>query len=116
MNAKTLATFRRRLEDQLAGLESSTREHEVSLDDNRTTEDFVGPDRAADLGSLEVDAAVAASEHRLALKVRHALERIELGTYGLCESCGEAIAPARLEAKPSVSLCLACQEKHESAS
>jgi DnaK suppressor protein len=116
MNPTLLAPYRRLLEEQLAGLEAAHRSHEDQLEEGRTTGDFTGPDRAADLETLEVDAAVAFSEQRLAEKIRHALDRIERGVYGLCESCGEAIAPARLEAKPSVSLCLRCQERHEAAS
>lgn len=116
MNPDAPARYRRLLEEQLAGLEDAHRSHEEQIDGSRTTEDFTGPDRAADLETLEVDAAVAVSEQRLAGKIRHALDRIDRGVYGLCESCGEAIAPARLDAKPSVSLCLHCQERHEAAS
>lgn len=115
MNAERLNHYRRTLEAQLADLVSATREHEEQIDGSRTTEDFTGPDRASDLESLEVDASVTASERKLAAKIRHALDRIDLGTYGLCEACGAAIPEARLEAKPSVSLCLHCQEAHEAA-
>lgn len=40
-----------------------------------------------------------------------ALGRIDKGTYGICESCGQPIAPERLEALPRASLCLACKQK-----
>lgn len=115
MNPDQASHYRTLLEAQLADLVSATREHEEQIDDSRTTDDFIGPDRASDLESLEVDASVTASERKLAAKIRHALERIDLGTYGLCEACGAAIPAARLEAKPSVSLCLPCQEAHEAA-
>jgi len=113
MKPDSLEHFRLLLESQLAGLEESTRRHESALDEGRTTGDFTGPDRASDLESLEVDAAVTESEHRLAEKIRHALARIEAGTYGLCESCGLVISEARLKAKPSVSLCVPCQARHD---
>lgn len=116
MNPELLARYRHFLENQLAGLEAATRLHEDQIEGHRTTEDFTGPDRAADLETLEVDTAVAESEHHLAEKIRHALDRIERGLYGFCEACGQSIAAARLEAKPSVSLCLPCQERHEAAS
>lgn len=115
MNPDQLNRYRAALETQLVDLRSATREHEEQLDDRRTTEDFTGPDRASDLESLEVDASVTASERKLAAKIHHALERIDLGTYGLCEACGSAIPAARLDAKPSVSLCLRCQEEHEAS-
>ena len=41
--------------------------------------------------------------------VEHALEKIEKGTYGLCDNCGESINPERLEALPQASLCLKCK-------
>ncbi len=41
--------------------------------------------------------------------VEHALEKIEKGTYGLCDNCGQAIAPERLEALPQASLCVKCK-------
>lgn len=53
-----------------------------------------------------------ALEKRLeeALKeVEHALQKYEAGTYGLCDSCGQPIERARLEAIPQASLCLKCK-------
>ena len=59
-------------------------------------------------------------ERRLALesqikdqlaRVGHALEKFDKGTYGLCDSCGQPIDPARLEALPQASLCLSCKAK-----
>lgn len=42
-------------------------------------------------------------------KIEHALRKFEEGTYGLCDNCGQAIDPARLEALPQASLCLNCK-------
>jgi len=41
-------------------------------------------------------------------QVRAALLRLQDGVYGACISCGEAIAPARLDATPEAALCIAC--------
>jgi RNA polymerase-binding transcription factor DksA len=41
-------------------------------------------------------------------QTRQALARLDAGTYGLCASCGDAIAPARLEALPAAALCIRC--------
>lgn len=41
-------------------------------------------------------------------QIQAALERVEAGTYGVCASCGEDIAPKRLEALPSTLHCLEC--------
>jgi DnaK suppressor protein len=37
-----------------------------------------------------------------------ALARVEHGSYGVCESCGQDIAPERLVARPSATLCITC--------
>jgi len=39
-------------------------------------------------------------------EVARALDRLENGTYGTCEECGVAIAPARLEAMPATRFCI----------
>ncbi len=41
--------------------------------------------------------------------IEHALEKFEKGTYGLCDNCGQPIAPERLEALPQASLCMNCK-------
>jgi len=46
-------------------------------------------------------------------KIDRALERIENGTFGLCEQCGEPISPKRLEARLETSLCIRCKEDQE---
>ena len=42
-------------------------------------------------------------------KVEHALDKIKKGTYGLCDNCGQAIDPERLEVLPQASLCMKCK-------
>jgi len=44
-------------------------------------------------------------------EVDHALKKFEAGTYGFCDSCGQAIDPARLEALPKATLCMSCKAK-----
>lgn len=67
----------------------------------------------AALGSSEVESSIVRSDDALVKKIELALRRIEDGSYGRCLGCGQDISPARLEAKPSVSLCTACQEEKE---
>ena len=49
-------------------------------------------------GSLEVSQA----------RIARALKKLDEGTYGQCDNCGQPIAPARLEAAPESVLCIAC--------
>jgi RNA polymerase-binding transcription factor DksA len=41
-------------------------------------------------------------------EVEHALAKLDSGDYGMCESCGQPIPEARLEAKPAARLCISC--------
>jgi DnaK suppressor protein len=43
--------------------------------------------------------------------VQDALKKLDLGTYGICESCNEKIDWARLEAKPEAKLCIKCKQR-----
>jgi RNA polymerase-binding protein DksA len=45
--------------------------------------------------------------------VDHALRMAQNGTYGICETCGDRITPARLEILPEATLCLECQRQVE---
>lgn len=58
----------------------------------------------------EAEALAVKLEEALA-EVDNALEKIEAGSYGVCEECGKEIAPARLEAKPEARLCIDCASK-----
>jgi DnaK suppressor protein len=46
-------------------------------------------------------------------EVEHAIQKYEAGTYGLCDSCGQSIERARLEAIPQASLCMRCKANQE---
>jgi len=52
-------------------------------------------------------------ERKLIAKIKEALERIENGSYGICEECGEEISEARLKARPVTTLCIECKKKQE---
>jgi DnaK suppressor protein len=46
-------------------------------------------------------------------KIDEALERIQAGIFGLCETCEEGIEMKRLEARPTTTVCVACKEAEE---
>ncbi len=52
-------------------------------------------------------------ERKLIKKIDRALARIEEGSYGICEVCGEDIDEKRLEARPEASLCIHCKREQE---
>ena len=71
-------------------------------------------ERADKIAENMVEHQLGYSESKLLEKIEFALERLEQGTYGVCEVCKEHIGIERLKAKPSVSLCIECQTKKES--
>jgi DnaK suppressor protein len=52
-------------------------------------------------------------ESKLIGKIRDALDRLEDGTFGICEECGEEIPLKRLMARPVTTLCFACKKAQE---
>ena len=65
----------------------------------------------ADPDLVEQEKALALVEtwERKLASIEHALQQAQKGAYGHCESCGEPIDPARLEAVPETTLCLQCK-------
>jgi RNA polymerase-binding protein DksA len=73
----------------------------------------------ADLGTdaMEREKAFlfASAEGRRLYEIDEALRRLYKGGYGVCESCGNPIARARLQAVPTARLCVSCKEREERA-
>lgn len=94
----------------LARLESLTGDYRsvvaASLDTN--ADDEHDPEGATiAFERSQIDALVRQAREHLA-EIDRAVARIEDGTYGLCERCAQPIPPARLEARPTASLCVPC--------
>ena len=98
-NRAALEVERDRLSRQLAALGGGT--NGSDLDHNFADSGQV----AAEVG--EARSLAGSLEDQLAA-VQEALDRIDGGTYGLCESCGEPIGDARLEAMPETRWCIRC--------
>lgn len=77
-------------------------------------ENFPDP---TDRASLEADRnfmlRIRDRESKLIKKIKKALERIENGTFGICETCGEDISVERLKARPVTTQCIDCKTKEE---
>ena len=52
-------------------------------------------------------------ERKLILKIKEALDRIDAGTFGICEICGEPINEERLKARPVTTQCIECKTDME---
>lgn len=70
-------------------------------------------DQAADAYDREIASSLSETERMRLDAVEKALERVEKGTYGTCETCEKTIPLPRLKALPFVRLCVECQEIEE---
>jgi DnaK suppressor protein len=66
---------------------------------------------ASEALELEKRLAMEGRKRDLLAEVEHALHKFELGTYGLCDVCGQPIERERLEALPQANLCLRCKAR-----
>jgi RNA polymerase-binding transcription factor DksA len=75
------------------------------------------PFHLGDMGTDEflydMNATLLANEQYIVTEARDAIGRIDRGTYGICESCGQSIAPARLQAIPYTRYCVKCAEAND---
>jgi DnaK suppressor protein len=75
------------------------------------------PFHLGDMGTEEylydLNATLLANEQYIATESSEALRRMDQGTYGQCENCGQKIAKARLEAIPFTRFCVKCAEKND---
>lgn len=82
----------------------------------RDSGDGAGDDQA-DTGAKNItrehELALAANAREMLTQSRRALERLDAGTYGLCETCGNPIGKARMQAFPRATLCVECKQKQE---
>ena len=114
---KELAEVRQELQDEANGLRQDicAAESEIAA----RLGDAVGDagDDSADAGAKtfqrEHELALTQNARELLAQTERVLSKIEDGTYGVCESCGEPIGKARLQAFPRATLCVACKQREE---
>ena len=76
--------------------------------------DFPDPtDRASLESNRNFLLRIKDRERKLIMKVKEALDRIDNGTFGICESCGRSISEKRLMARPVTTLCIECKTEGE---
>ena len=100
----------------LYGMLDEARLKNESMVDELTdsTSHFPDPtDRAAAESDIAFMLRIKDRERRLIDKIQAAIKRIESGTYGICEECGEEISIPRLKARPVTKLCINCKARQE---
>ncbi|HSY14813.1 MAG TPA: TraR/DksA C4-type zinc finger protein [Jatrophihabitantaceae bacterium] len=115
--AAELAEIRRELAGEVVVMQD---EYDRSIHDitdlQKSSTDGAGDDQA-DAGSKtferEQELSIAANRLDLLTQIARAVERIDAGTYGFCESCGQPIPKARLKAFPMATLDVECKQREE---
>jgi DnaK suppressor protein len=111
MSAQQLQFFRILLEDERRKLLENV---QGTLDHMHAIVSESDPnDRASTEENFSLEFRVRDRERKLLRKSADALERIENGTYGWCQETGEPIGIRRLLARPTATLTIEAQERHE---
>jgi DnaK suppressor protein len=113
MDQAKIEEFRELLQGRLGELLKHAEATVSGMTDGK--ENFPDPtDRAALESDRNFLLRIRDRERKLISKIREALERLEDGSYGICESCGEEISEQRLKARPMATLCIECKKRQES--
>jgi len=112
MKKKDVESFKEFLTKRLEELLSQADDTVSGMTDPK--ENFPDPtDRAALEADRNFMLRIRDRESKLIRKIKSALERIENGTFGVCETCGGEISVKRLKARPVTSQCIECKSKEE---
>jgi DnaK suppressor protein len=101
----------KRLEDERAELVSQLDALQIDNDEQQA-DSGVGnhlADDASELFLRERNIALRGNTEELLAQIDSALKRMDAGSYGVCERCGQPIAAERLEALPYAAYCITCQ-------
>ncbi len=112
MEEKELESFRSLLQGRRHDLLAGAGKTVHRMTDGK--ENFPEPvDRAALEADRNATLRIRDRERKLISKIEEALDRIEVGTFGVCEECGDEIGPGRLRARPVTTLCIECKNEQE---
>lgn len=112
MNDKQQDHFREILEELSNNLISGADRTISEMTDH--SDNYPDPtDRAAAESDRSFELRIRDRERKLLGKIKEAIERIDNGTYGTCDECGDEIAVERLEARPVTTYCIDCKTRQE---
>ena len=113
MDPCPLETYRQRLLTLQQQIVQRIFDLEASMLAMDTDRDIERTDRVQEEATEVALTALDEQGRREMEAIQAALARIDAGTYGICDTCGETISPARLTAMPMAHRCVACQERLE---
>lgn len=112
MQKAHLDKYRAQLNEQLAALMANGDDIIEQLEVDEVTPADPN-DRASIESDRNFDLRLRDRDRKLIFKIREALQRIDEGTFGICEDCGQPIEEKRLRARPVTSQCIECKEDQE---
>ena len=111
VNQREVKFFRRLLKQRVQELLTEAGKTVEGMDDD---ENFPDPtDRASLESNRNFILRIRDRERKLIVKIEEALARLDDGTYGVCEQCGEKIGTERLKARPVTTICIECKSDQE---
>ncbi|MBI5015632.1 MAG: RNA polymerase-binding protein DksA [Deltaproteobacteria bacterium] len=112
MEPERLEYFKTLLQERLSVLLTEARATVTDLAEG--DENYADPtDRAAAESDRNFLLRIRDRERKLIVKIQEALQRVEEGTFGVCETCGDEIGEKRLEARPVTTQCIDCKTEAE---
>ncbi|HEY3734038.1 MAG TPA: TraR/DksA C4-type zinc finger protein [Streptosporangiaceae bacterium] len=112
-----LGEVRAELESEVTGLRADIAKAESAIAERIGDAVADAGDDQADAGAKtfqrEQELALTQNARELLAQNERALARMIAGTYGVCESCGQAIGKARLQAFPRATMCVSCKQREE---
>ena len=113
LSQKDLKAFKKSLEEmrkQIIETARKTMEEESNFDTDDLPDEI---DQASSEYAQSMAFRLLDREKLLLAKINKAIQRIDDGSFGLCERCEEPISLKRLEARPVTTLCIRCKEEQE---
>ena len=116
LTKQDLDTFQNKLLDRRVQIEKNLRGTTLELEGMRELELNDEGDYAAASAETIVDSAILVQQRKELNEIELALDKIKIGTFGICEMCEEPIGRERLEVKNFARFCITCREINEKES
>jgi DnaK suppressor protein len=110
---KTVEQLRKARERALFEIERLKEDLQAEIEPASATDDDAAADAAADVYERSKIISLIQNRETKVRSLESAIKAAEEGKYGICEVCGAAISPERLEIVPETTLCVNCASKRE---
>jgi RNA polymerase-binding transcription factor DksA len=110
---KTVQSLRKARERALFEIDRLKEDLQAEIEPASATDDDAAADAASDVYERSKIISLIQGHESKVRALESAIKAAEQGTYGICEMCGTAISPERLEIVPETTVCVQCAAKRE---